>query len=79
VPAPLRREASMPHTVWFRGLILVLILVFVAPAAFAAVDREPAGPTAGGLLSSLWQEIAELISATSDTTSDAHGTMDPNG
>ncbi|HYU33208.1 MAG TPA: hypothetical protein VEW48_13690 [Thermoanaerobaculia bacterium] len=67
----------MPHTVWFRGLILVLILVLVAPSAFAAVDREPAGPTAGGLLSSLWQDFVELISLSME--GDAHGTMDPNG
>ncbi len=69
----------MPRTVCFRGLILALALAFLAPSAFAARDREPSGPAAGGPFSSLWQEIAELISATFDTTSDAHGTMDPNG
>jgi len=60
--------------VWFRGLILVLLLISVAPSASAAVDREPAGPTVGGILSALWQDLVEMI-----TMQDSGPGMDPNG
>lgn len=76
----------MTRTLCFRGLLLVLILALLTPPAFAAGPREPEGPSFRGVLSALWQALAELIpgsgaaSETSASTSgDAHGTMDPNG
>jgi len=65
----------MPRTVWFRGLILTLSLTLLVPPAFAAGNREPAGPSARGFVSALWQALLKLIPLTGESS----GTMDPDG
>jgi hypothetical protein len=80
----------MTRTVWIRSLLLlILTLALVAPPAFAAGEREPAGPSVRGVLSALWQALAERIpvlgqgseTVSSDVWSseDSGPGMDPNG
>lgn len=74
----------MTHAVLIRGLILVLALALLAPPAFAAGDREPAGPSVRGVLSALWQALVDLIPGVEEGSAsypedDSGPGMDPNG
>jgi len=65
----------MPRTVWFRGLVFGLLLVLIAPSAFAAGSRERDCPSAPSVVSTLWQALVKLVPFVGKSS----GTMDPDG
>jgi hypothetical protein len=64
----------MPRTVWFRALVLSLLVTVLASPAFAA-----GGPKASrrevGVVALLWQALGKLVPAIGKSS----GTMDPDG